>query len=249
MKAEKGKARISAPIIVLLATAVVLAFTMISTAQAALDKKTNVYEANLTLSSLDVSLTENGQDRADGSTLLENLTGGERFAFGKKYDEDLAAVNEGSQPEYVRITINKYWLEPNGSIWTKDTSLDPAYIEPGWVTDGWVLADGSEPTKANTSGEQVVLYSVNPIDPGASLSFMKTLRISPDVLGEAEPEYIETATDNGVYYVTTKYKYEDREFGIDVEVASVQTHNAADAIKSAWGIDAAKAGINVEEVA
>lgn len=249
MKAEKGKARISAPIIVLLATAVVLAFTMISTAQAALDKKTNVYEANLTLSSLDVSLTENGQDRADGSTLLENLTDGERFAFGKKYDEDLAAVNEGSQPEYVRITINKYWLEPNGSIWTKDTSLDPAYIEPGWVTDGWVLADGSEPTKANTSGEQVVLYSVNPIDPGASLSFMKTLRISPDVLGEAEPEYIETATDNGVYYVTTKYKYEDREFGIDVEVASVQTHNAADAIKSAWGIDAAKAGINVEEVA
>lgn len=127
MKAEKGKARISAPVIVLLATALVLAFTMIGTAQAALDKKTNVYEANLTLSSLDVSLTENGEDRADGSTLLENLTAGEKFAFGKKYDEDLAAVNEGSQPEYVRVTINKYWLEPNGSVWTKDTSLSPAY--------------------------------------------------------------------------------------------------------------------------
>lgn len=249
MKAEKGKARISAPIIVLLATALVLAFTMISTAQAALDKKTNVYEANLTLSSLDVSLTENGEARADGSTLLENLTDGERFAFGKKYAEDLAAVNEGSQPEYVRVTINKYWLEPNGSVWTKDTSLSPDYIEPGWVSDGWVMADGSKPSRANTTGEQVVLYSVNPLQPGQSLSFMNTLRISPDVLGKAEPEYIDQKVEGGVYYVTTKYKYENREFGIDVEVASVQTHNAADAIKSAWGIDAAKAGINVEEVA
>lgn len=249
MKAEKSKARVSAPLIVLLATALVLAFAMIGTAQASLDKKTNVYEANITLSSLDVSLTENGDARPDGSKLLENLTQGKQFAFGKKYDEELAAVNEGEQPEYVRITINKYWLKQANNAWIKDTTLSPDFIELGWIGSGWVTADGKAPTKENTKGEQVVLYSVNPVAPGESLPFTDKLRISPEVMGEATVEYIEEKKDDGVYYVTTKYTYQDREFGIDVEVASVQTHNAADAIKSAWGVDAAKLGINVNEEA
>ena len=33
---------------------------------------------------------------------------------------------------------------------------------------------------------------------------------------------------------------------IRAEVDGVQTHNAADAIKSAWGVDAAAMGINVQ---
>ncbi|MCI8549582.1 MAG: hypothetical protein HFI68_03120 [Lachnospiraceae bacterium] len=43
--------------------------------------------------------------------------------------------------------------------------------------------------------------------------------------------------------ITTVYKYDGVEFHVDVEVDAVQTHNAQDAIKSAWGVDAEDLGI------
>ena len=53
MKAEKSKKKIMAPVVALLATAIILAVAMAGTAQAALDKRSNVYEANIQLTSLD----------------------------------------------------------------------------------------------------------------------------------------------------------------------------------------------------
>ena len=47
MKAEKSKKKIMAPVVALLATAIILAVAMAGTAQAALDKRSNVYEANM----------------------------------------------------------------------------------------------------------------------------------------------------------------------------------------------------------
>ena len=41
---------------------------------------------------------------------------------------------------------------------------------------------------------------------------------------------------NGV--ITTTYDYDGARFTLEVQVDAVQTHNAADAIKSAWGVDA-----------
>lgn len=55
MKAEKSKKKIMAPVVALLATAIILAVAMAGTAQAALDKRSNVYEANIQLTSLDVA--------------------------------------------------------------------------------------------------------------------------------------------------------------------------------------------------
>ena len=37
--------------------------------------------------------------------------------------------------------------------------------------------------------------------------------------------------------ITTKFNYDGVQFNIDAQVDAVQTHNAVDAIKSAWGID------------
>ena len=37
--------------------------------------------------------------------------------------------------------------------------------------------------------------------------------------------------------ITYTYKYNGYTFHIDAEVDAVQTHNAKDAIKSAWGVD------------
>ncbi len=49
--------------------------------------------------------------------------------------------------------------------------------------------------------------------------------------------------DNGDGTITTVYKYDGVMFNVDVEVDAVQTHNAQDAIRRAWGVDAAALGI------
>lgn len=242
MKAEKSKKKIMAPVVALLATALILAFAMAGTAQAALDKRSNVYEANIQLTSLDVTLTENGQERSGDDALLKDLIpAGKEFAAGYRYDEELAVKNVGEEPEYVRVSVNRYWVDENGE---KATDLLPGLIELGWSDAGWVTSTGSALSKADLSKEQTIFYSTEPLAAGASLTFATTLRIDPDILGAAKVDKVDKGErEEGVYYVTTYYDYDNHKFAIDVEVASVQTHNAADAIKSAWGIDMHKLGI------
>lgn len=240
MSAEKSKKKITAPIIALLATAFVLVLAMAGTAQAALDKQSSEYETKIELSSLSVGLTENGQSREGDNTLLTDLLkqNGKKetdFAFGYYYKDDLAAKNLGATSEYVRISVNKYWLNEDG---TKATDLNPGFIELDWA-DGWVMANGKKP--ASTVGqEQTVIYSTAPLDVSASKTFIKGLRISPDVLEKASVEKVNKEDEGEVYYVTTYYTYKDKKFAIDIEVASVQTHNASEASKSAWGVDVTK---------
>ena len=41
--------------------------------------------------------------------------------------------------------------------------------------------------------------------------------------------------DNGLTTITTTYEYDGASFVLEATVDAVQTHNAEDAIKSAWG--------------
>ena len=66
--------------------------------------------------------------------------------------------------------------------------------------------------------------------------FADTIRIDGKLASEAK---VETKGNT----ITTTYKYDGVEFHVDVEVDAVQTHNAQDAIKSAWGVDASGLGI------
>ena len=43
--------------------------------------------------------------------------------------------------------------------------------------------------------------------------------------------------ENGYTTITYEYVYDGYKFFLEAEVNAVQTHNAADAIKSAWGVD------------
>ncbi len=207
-------------------------------AQASLDDseavKSEEYAADLTLASLSVALQENGetcaQTTGDGSTsnytgLLADLNGGLPLSFGKHYDESLAAYNDGTQEEYVRVVVNRYWKGDDG----KGTQLAPEFIELDFDEGNWVVVDFPD------AKEQVILYSTRPLAPGESLPFVTGIGISADVLGEKEVVPV-TADGN---FVGTRYDYESYKMGLDVEVSAVQTHSAADAIKSAWGIDMA----------
>ena len=42
---------------------------------------------------------------------------------------------------------------------------------------------------------------------------------------------------NGYTTITTTYEYDGAQFVLEATVDAVQTHNAQDAIKSAWGVD------------
>ena len=104
---------------------------------------------------------------------------------------------------------------------------------------GWVVGSKTQ--------EQTVLYSVNPVDQGGTLLFADTLRIDPGILnskGKTELENQGRIAD-GVTRTTITYDYDGCKFCVDIEVDAVQTHNAADAIKGAWGVDANSLGINV----
>ena len=47
----------------------------------------------------------------------------------------------------------------------------------------------------------------------------------------------ETRIEDGHTVITTTFNYDGVNFNLEAEVDAVQTHNAKDAIKSAWGID------------
>ena len=46
---------------------------------------------------------------------------------------------------------------------------------------------------------------------------------------------MEGSPERGAYSIRTDYEYDGLRFVIEAEVDAVQTHNGADAMRSAWG--------------
>lgn len=228
------------PVFLLSAAALLLALSTLGSAQAALNYVSDVYSAQMSLSRIGVSLLENGEivshrdyegdgqwDQGTG-TLLKSFQGGsEKVLPGKAYEEKLNVENSGDIDTYVRVTVYKDWRNAAGE---KDRSLSPALIElPMSDGTGWI-----EDEKASTAERSVYYYTK--ILPAGSQSpdLSSTLTISPQIAAKAET----TVSVNGDYKTTTvKYAYDDYRFDLTAEVDAVQTHNAQEAIKSAWGVD------------
>lgn len=243
--------------------AIVATFLATAPAQASLDDtdaiKSEEYTADIQLAQLSVALTEQNAGTPDpvvraetdaetgvltATDLLNGLTGGDPLAFGKSYTENLAALNDGTHDEYVRVVINKYWLGNDGyGDFVKNTELSPSLIKLGFNENEWIVVDGDK-TGSEEEKEQVILYSKNPIPAKENNSriFMETLTVDPSILKNARAYQVGEAKNNGT--VKTEYKYETYKIGLDVEVSAVQVNSAEDAIKSAWGVDMAELGIN-----
>lgn len=231
--------------------AVLLLGSGIGSTRAALTYYSENYTAEITVSQIGVSLVENGEvvssrdydnsewqvktNQEDGFTsgaLLKNMLGeGEKLALNKTYEENLSVRNSGSIDEYVRVRIYRYWMKDGKKV----TTLSPDLIDLNFVNEGqWV----KNPDDAGVSGKECVeLYYKGILPSGAeSAAFVDSIRIDGRVATEAK---VETKGNT----ITTTYKYDGVEFHVDVEVDAVQTHNAQDAIKSAWGVDASALGI------
>ena len=84
------------------------------------------------------------------------------------------------------------------------------------------------------SPERMVLYYTDALSPDEeSNPLSDTLRIN-----EAIAKQVTVETDESTGTTTYVYEYDGYSFVLEAEVDAVQTHNAAEAIKSAWGVDA-----------
>lgn len=242
MKRNKKRSFPKVTVLLLAASAVLLVGSGVGSARAALTYYSENYSVQMNMQSIGVSLVENDQvvssrdyadaDKWEGTTegsLLSNLLGeDEKFTPGKKYDEAISVTNSGNIDTFVRVIITKSWQDANGG---KNTSLDPQLIELNYLTDnGWVVAEDQSTT------ERTVLYYTKALPVGESTPALSdTIRINESIASEVN----KTVKDNTITYT---YKYDGYTFHLDAEVDAVQTHNAKDAIKSAWGVD-----VNVTE--
>lgn len=244
MKKRRVASRNRKVTFILLALAVILLLgSAVGSTRAALNYYSENYTAEIKVSQIGVSLIENettvskrdynGSDwETESRPLLENMLGkNEKLALNKKYDENLSVRNTGEIDEYVRVRIYKYWTEAGST--RKVTSLSPELIRLNLINGGeWVNPDGDTQDR-----ECTVLYHKGPLSVGQEAAFADTLAIDKAVAAEF------TTQDKGNGIIETVYKYDGVEFHVDVEADAVQTHNAQDAMQSAWGIDASALGI------
>lgn len=232
------------PAFLLSAAALLLAASALGSAQAALTYYSENYSAQMNISSIGVSLTENGQrvsyrdyEHRDDSwnerqgRLLEHLLDDEKeekIIPGKKYQERIGVRNSGDIDTYVRVILYKDWQDADGR---RDTFLSPDMI--GLELDlgrNWILDE-----KASTT-ERTVLYYTGILPAGGSTEDLsKTLKIDAGIAAKARETV--SLNEQGHKTITTEYAYDGYRFNLTAEADAVQTHNAQEAIKSAWGVD------------
>lgn len=242
---KKKKSFPKKPALVLTAAALLLVGSTVGSTRAALTYYSENYSAQMNMQSIGVSLLENDKvvssrdyvsnnewkGTSDG-TLLTNLLGkDETFTPGKKYNEAISVKNSGTIDTFVRVIITKSWQDEEGK---KYTELSPDLIELNFLTDnGWQVAD------AQSTRERTVLYYTKALKAGKPTPALSdTLRINPSIASDVTKPVPESEKESEKgKTITYTYKYNGYTFHIDAEVDAVQTHNAKDAIKSAWGVD------------
>ncbi len=234
---KKKKSFPKKPALILTAAALLLVGSTVGSTRAALTYYSENYSAQMNMQSIGVSLLENdkvvsSRDYVSNNewkgtsegTLLTNLLGkDETFTPGKKYNEAISVKNSGTIDTFVRVIITKSWQDKEGK---KNPKLSPDLIELNFLTDnGWQIA------KDQSTTERTVLYYTKAVAAGDSTPALSdTIRIKPSIAKDVTKH----VDDNTITYT---YKYNGYTFHIDAEVDAVQTHNAKDAIKSAWGVD------------
>ena len=243
---QKKAMGVRTPLALSLAAAILLVFSAANSSRAALTYYSENYSAEFQMFDIGVTLLENGEEvswrnytqkddvwQEGGGGLLTHLLDGEaggKIQPGKAYGEKLSVRNSGSIDQYVRVTLYRYWEDKDGN---RVTDVSPGLIELELAGNGWV-----EDPSAGTE-ERVVLYYTGILPAGQETpALSKTLTIK-------EEAAFMTAGGDGQGNEGTgggsgnrpAYRYNGLRFVLEAEVNAVQTHNAEDAIKSAWGVD------------
>lgn len=161
--------------------------------------------------------------------MLEETDGS--LQLGRAYQEELAVRNSGNIDEYVRIRLYRYWTDEAGN---KVQELAPSLIQLGLTESGWLMDQ-----EASTE-ERLVLYWPQILEAGETTApVTDTLTIDSSIASKVTTS---TTVEDGVTRTVTTFQYDGAQFNLEAEVDAVQTHNAEDAIGSAWGVDVSVAG-------
>ena len=236
------KKNFSVKTVALLAAAgLLLLGSAVGSTRAALTYYSENYGAEISVPSIGVTLVENGAavssrdyegdgwSESAGTLLSGMLEEGEKLALGKPYEEALSVTNSGTIDAFVRVILTRSWVNSEGE---KDTSLSPELIDLNLLAgNGWVVDE------AASTAERTVLYYTSAVPAGGSTAALSdTISIDPAVGTKVENQTVSTDAD-GNETITTTFAYDGYRFSLSAEVNAVQTHNAEDAIRSAWGID------------
>ncbi len=226
---KKFKEFISRPVVIgllfLMAVGLLMG-TGIEGTRAVLSEQSSPFHTTMSVDSIDVALLENGKTvanngynggSASGTLSLPEIEG--KLKLGYTYPEQIAASNTGEIPQFVRITIQKYWMTKENS---KRVDLSPALIELKFNENGWIKDEKS------STDEREVYYYASVLEPGQSTSDLtSTLSVSPKVMSEKTEE---------------NYSYNDLKLCLEASVDAVQNRHAEEAIKSTWGVTASMNG-------
>lgn len=239
--------------------ATLLIFSVAGSSQAALTYFSETYGAEVSMYDIGVTLVENGEGVSNrdytGSGDIWNQHTGElvlklpeatqgELQLEHTYKEELSVTNSGTIDEYVRVTLYRWWEDANGN---KLTGLSPSLIDLNILTggNGWIEDVNSRSAERNVLYYQSILPAGKP-----SPKFSDTLTIheidpdDPEALGmRANVTVDERVDENGRTIITTTYDYDGVKFVLRADVDAVQTHNAEDAIRSAWGVEMSQFGI------
>ncbi|MBR2805732.1 MAG: hypothetical protein IKE18_03025 [Oscillospiraceae bacterium] len=193
-------------------------------------------DIRVSMSNLSVQLLENGDPVAEDGVLLSSLSG-RAVDPGYRYEEKIAARNNSGLSEYVRMIVKKYWRSAEGE---KIVVLDPSLIRLEFGSGTYNDSDWVINPKEHTA-EQDVYYCRKALEAGKDSALLfDSISIDPSVAGkvvfvdEEGNEIPDIESYTGV--IKGSFDYDGVEFGVEVEVQSVQFSNAEDAIASAWGV-------------
>ncbi len=263
-------------LVLLVVAALFLSAGTFAAAKTVLDIQSEYYRAQFYLNHLQVHLIENGKDVCERAGHKNDLDSGSKVTGelattlgydhkngkseklgsiepGKHYKEEIAAQNGSDIDEFVRLTVRKYWMEPqkdadgnvvkdenNDPVLVKSSKLKPSRIhlfykgKEGYNSNAWALNKKEQTAESNT------YYYKSDLDPDdtSALLFDK-VSIDKEIidLGKVN-ETTETYSDGNKTKTVYKYEYQydDCVFFIEADVQAIQTHNINDAIKSQWGV-------------
>ena len=199
-----------------------LLFSAVGSARAALNVQSEILTSDIRM--LDIGVELDGKGGAvSGSALLDGMLGSDsKLLPGKVYDAPVSVKNSGIIDEYVRVVVYKYWKDASGK---KTAVFDPSMIELGYAS-GWT-PDNSNATSTYKE-QEIWYYTGGPLEAGDSIALLKTVMINDDILTLCTQKTV----GNKIY---TIFEYDGAQFCVEIEADGVQTHNAQQAILSAWG--------------
>ena len=259
MKRNKKKSGFSVPsktTVLFVLAAGLLLFSAVGSTRAALTHYSETYSAQIDVQSIGVSLLENGEivsyrdythaddEWFEASGELLQLPEGEKWQVGRTYEERLSVMNSGAIDEYVRVKLYKYWVDGEGN---KQQQLSPSMIRLHLTGDHWIVDEEASTARLredeDRDGELIILYYDSILQavgednvPHETTPFVDSVTIDGRVATKVT-EYTSTDAATGLTTVRTVYDYDGASFVLEAEVDAVQTHNAVNAIRSAWGVE------------